>query len=138
MKNFGVFFVTIIFIASCSQEKQNSSTNTQTNKESYSIPSKPGTVDFHEFCEMGSKYSINTPISTYDSLAKDYLRKNNFKNQYEIYFSVALIEGKSAIQMRDLNNAMTSIFDNNSYSNKSGDAGMFIAKCVDYLNNRIF
>ena len=66
------------------------------------------------------------------------IRKNNFKNQYEIYFGLALNEGKYAIQMKDLNNAMTSIFDNNSYSNKSGDTGMFITNCVDYLNNKIF
>lgn len=137
MKFLGIL-ISVIIISSCGQENQNPSTNTQTNKESYSIPSKPGTVDFHEFCEMGSKYSINTPISTYNSLAKDYLRKNNFKNQYEIYFGLALNEGKYAIQMKDLNNAMTSIFDNNSYSNKSGDTGMFITNCVDYLNNKIF
>ena len=137
MKILGIL-ISLIIISSCGQENQNPSTNTQTNKESYSIPSKPGTVDFHEFCEMGSKYSVNTPISTYNSLAKDYLRKNNFKNQYEIYFGLALNEGKYAIQMKDLNNAMTSIFDNNSYSNKSGDTGMFITNCVDYLNNKIF
>lgn len=137
MKILGILTLLII-ISSCGQENQNPSTNTQTNKESYSIPSKPGTIDFHEFCEMGSKYSVNTPISTYNSLAKDYLRKNNFKNQYEIYFGLALNEGKYAIQMKDLNNAMTSIFDNNSYSNKSGDTGMFITNCVDYLNNKIF
>lgn len=137
MKFLGIL-ISVIIISSCGQENKIPSTNTQTNKESYSIPSKPGTVDFHEFCEMGSKYSINTPISTYNSLAKDYLRKNNFKNQYEIYFGLALNEGKYAIQMKDLNNAMTSIFDNNSYSNKSGDTGMFITNCVDYLNNKIF
>ena len=137
MKILGIL-TSLIIISSCGQENQNPSTNTQTNKESYSIPSKPGTVDFHEFCEMGSKYSVNTPISTYNSLAKDYLRKNKFKNQYEIYFGLALNEGKYAIQMKDLNNAMTSIFDNNSYSNKSGDTGMFITNCVDYLNNKIF
>lgn len=137
MKILGIL-ISLIIISSCGQENQNPSTNTQTNKESYSIPSKPGTVDFHEFCEMGSKYSVNTPISTYNSLAKDYLRKNKFKNQYEIYFGLALNEGKYAIQMKDLNNAMTSIFDNNSYSNKSGDTGMFITNCVDYLNNKIF
>lgn len=137
MKILGIL-TSLIIISSCGQENQNPSTNTQTNKESYSIPSKPGTIDFHEFCEMGSKYSVNTPISTYNSLAKDYLRKNNFKNQYEIYFGLALNEGKYAIQMKDLNNAMTSIFDNNSYSNKSGDTGMFITSCVDYLNNKIF
>lgn len=137
MKILGIL-TSLIIISSCGQENQNPSTNTQTNKESYSIPSKPGTIDFHEFCEMGSKYSVNTPISTYNSLAKDYLRKNNFKNQYEIYFGLALNEGKYAIQMKDLNNAMTSIFDNNSYSNKSGDTGMFITNCVDYLNNKIF
>ena len=137
MKILGIL-ISLMIISSCGQENQNPSTNTQTNKESYSIPSKPGTVDFHEFCEMGSKYSVNTPISTYNSLAKDYLRKNKFKNQYEIYFGLALNEGKYAIQMKDLNNAMTSIFDNNSYSNKSGDTGMFITNCVDYLNNKIF